>query len=80
MLGSNWYDRIGYIIHRGKTTWKDVKEDFLAPFKEGLEKYKDYPDFKKYEDAFLGGPVKSMSDLIDHWEEKGYIPVCIKDY
>ena len=75
----NWYDTIGYIIHRGKATWADVKEEYLIPYLEALKKYEGRPDYEAYKEAFLGGHVKSMCDLIDNWESKGYVPSQVKE-
>lgn len=75
----NWFDNVGFIIHKGKATWKEVKDDYLEPYLEALKKYEDRPDYDNFKKAFLGGHVQSMCDLIDHWESKGYVPVPVKD-
>jgi hypothetical protein len=75
MMSTNWYDNIGYIIHKLKTTdWEVVKEDYLSPYKEALKKYEGRPDYEEAKGVMLGDYVKAMCDLIDLWKSKGYQP------
>ena len=75
MMTCNWFDNIGYIIHKLKTSdWEVVRADYLGPYLEGLKKYEGKPDYEEAKKAFLGGHVKAMCDLIDLWKGKGYVP------
>lgn len=64
----NWYDKIGYRISQGNTTWAGLKEEILKPFRDNDisdEELEAYPG--------IWGFVK----LIDLWESKGYIPASL---
>lgn len=67
-LLENWFDKIGYKIHSGTTTWSSLKEEILAPFTEfDQQMIMGMPE--------IGGFIK----LIDHWESKGYVPVQLDE-
>jgi hypothetical protein len=75
ITSTNWFDNIGYIIHKLKTSdWEAVRADYLEVYLDGLKKYEGKPDYEQAKEAFLGGHVKAMCDLIDLWKSKGYQP------
>ncbi len=63
---TNWFDKIGWLIHDGMESWDDIRNYLLDPFKE----------FPKEEiEQYL--PVYGYINLINHWESKGYKPVRV---
>lgn len=77
---SNWYDRIGYLIHQGADTWDKVKEKYLEPYVAIVKKYEGTPNYNVVKKAIMDeAPVKQLVDLIELWRSKGYIPTPIKD-
>lgn len=66
-MQSNWFDQIGYIIHRYNcNTWTAVRRELI----NGLEKY----------DALMQYLIRDKYlQLVEHWEAKGYMPRPVKD-
>jgi len=65
---ANWFDYIGWKIAQGNTTWKGLKDALLEVYR----KY-EIPDEEVKKDPRIWGFI----ELIDHWESKGYVPVCL---
>lgn len=77
-MNCNWFDNIGFIIHKLKTSdWEEVRADYLEVYLEGLKEHEGKPDYEEAKEAFLGGHVKAMCELINLWKEKGYQPEYI---
>ena len=77
----NWFDQLGYIIHsRNVTTWEQLREIYIAPYKKLVEEYKDTEEYEDAKRVILEeGNSKKLMDLIDFWESKGYTPHPVKD-
>jgi hypothetical protein len=77
----NWFDLIGWHIANPKvnytTGWKNIKCSILSVHTESLALY-SYEEQKILLEA-ANNYVKPYFDLIDHWCEKGFIPVQIKE-
>lgn len=64
----NWFDRIGWQIASGKTTWEELREDILSIYLEHC-----IPIEEIQQDIRIWGFVQ----LIELWKSKGYVPVSL---
>lgn len=65
----NWFDKIGWRIAQGNTTWQGLKDEILEPFtREGL-----------LDEAMAHPGIGGFIRLIDLWQSKGYLPVQLTD-
>jgi hypothetical protein len=77
----NWFDSIGWYISSPRlyyaTSWDNVKCNIYSILLMDLALYTMDVQLLKVKEAFEY--AKPYFDLIDHWKEKGYIPVQVKD-
>lgn len=77
----NWFDAIGWYISSPRvyytTGWNNVKCNIYSILLMDLALYPIDVQMLKIKEA--SDYAKPYFDLIDHWEEKGYIPVQVKD-
>lgn len=74
-ISSNWFDKIGWMISEGTTSWDDLEAQVLAPYKSYLEYDRENDLPKLMEEPNIGGII----NLIRHWKSLGYTPKQIKD-
>ena len=76
-----WFDVIGYFIHsqdiQYTTGWDNVKCNIYTSCLENLALLEFEKQLANLHDTHE--QCKLYFDLIDHWKEKGYIPVQVKD-
>lgn len=86
---SNWFDIIGYYIHHPfveySSGWANVKCSLyalhLCNMWSGIKPDRDRPieHQKAYLEYVATEHLKPYFDLINHWEDKGYIPIKVND-